>query len=211
MKIDFDPNRYMFADVNHWHPLLDVNEYLDKSFKKFPYQKANCISIKISEGNFIAQHAMGTLQVAEQKGLIIIGYNYGLSFDTFMHAFPPKAGRIPCLDFEGNSLSVSGAELWVNEVSKEWGRMPLFYAGSAWRALGQPTGTVVENCPYWGPQYSNHLLVPNGVGKPVAWQFTDGKFGPGPKSFPGIGKCDINSLLISYEELRLIAGMEVLH
>lgn len=202
--ITFDPNRPIFADVNHWHPLLDIREYIK-------HCSAKCIGIKISEGNFIAQHAMGYLQLAEQHGLIVIGYNYGLNSSVFLNAFPPKPGRIPCLDFEGNSLSISGAEVFINQVNREWGRLPLFYAGSCWRALGQPTGTVVEQCPYWGPQYGHKLIPPNGVGNPIAWQFTDGKFGPGPKKFPGIGTCDINSLLVSQDELRIIAGLETLH
>src|SRR5258706_16015224 len=97
--ITFDPNRPMFADVNRWHPMLDIREYI----KNCP---AKCIGMKISEGNFIAQHAMAYLQTFEQHGLIVIGYNYGLSNQVFMNAFPPKPGRIHCLDFDGNSLSV---------------------------------------------------------------------------------------------------------
>ena len=45
---------------------------------------------------------------SEQHGLVAIGYEYGLvNVNDFLQYFPPKNGRIPVLDFEGASISVS--------------------------------------------------------------------------------------------------------
>jgi hypothetical protein len=74
-------------------------------------------------------------------------------------------------------------------------------------AQGEPADTEVQNCPYWGARYGGPLEIPRGVGTPVAFQFTDGRFGPTPHTFPGIdGNCDINMLVVTPEQLRALAG-----
>jgi lysozyme len=172
---------------------------------------AGALGFKVTEGSYLDPTTNAHLAGAEQNGLIAIGYEYGiLNVNTFLQYFPPKDGRIPVLDFEGASISVAAAEAWIKVVKGAYGRYPWFYGHSEWITQGAPSGTEVQNCPYWGARYGGPLEIPNGVGKPVAFQFTDGKNGPLPHVFPGIaGNCDINMLIIEPSELRALANLAV--
>jgi lysozyme len=198
--IAYDPNRPQFVDVSHYHPVIDFGAYVAAS-------GAGALGFKVTEGSYLDPTANGHLAGAEAAGLVCIGYEYGLvNMNTFLQCFPPKAGRIPVLDFEGASLSVAGAEAWIKAVQSAYGRYPWFYGHNEWIAQGAPGGTEVANCPYWGARYGGPLEIPNGVGKPVAFQFTNGSSGPSPHSFAGIaGNCDINMLVIDPSELRAMA------
>jgi lysozyme len=200
--IAFDPSRPQFVDASHYHPVTDFAAYLRAS-------TAGALGFKVTEGSYLDPTANEHLAGAEQHGLICIGYEYGLlNVNTFLSAFPPKPGRIPVLDFEGASISVAGAEAWIRTVKQAYGRYPWFYGHNEWISQGAPSGTEVQNCPYWGARYGGPLEIPNGVGNPVAFQFTDGKNGPAPHAFPGVaGNCDINMLIISPADLRTLAGL----
>jgi hypothetical protein len=200
--VTFDPTRPQFVDSSHYHPVLDFGAYAQAT-------EARALGFKVTEGNYLDPTANGHLDGAEQHGLICIGYEYGLvNVNTFLQYFPPKPGRIPVLDFEGASISVSGAESWIKAVTAAYGRAPWFYGHSEWIAQGAPTDTAVSQCPYWGARYGGPLEIPNGVGRPVAFQFTDGSAGPQPHTFTGVqGNCDINMLIITPAELRDLAGL----
>jgi lysozyme len=200
--ISFDPSRPQFVDASHYHPVVDFGAYIQAA-------AAGALAFKVTEGSYLDPTANDHLAGAEQHGLISIGYEYGLlNVNTFLQYFPPRAGRIPVLDFEGASISVSAAEGWIRAVKSAYGRYPWFYGHSEWVARGAPTGTEVQNCPYWGARYGGPLEVPSGVGTPVAFQFTDGSNGPQPHSFPGVsGNCDINMLVISPDALRGLAEL----
>lgn len=200
--IAYDPKRPQFVDASHYHPVIDFAAYAQAS-------SAGVLAFKVTEGTHldptVNQHLVG----AERNGLICVGYEYGLlNVNAFLESFPPAPGRIPVLDFEGASISVAGAEAWIRTVKDAYGRYPWFYGHSEWLAQGAPTGTEVQNCPYWGARYGGPLEVPAGVGEPVAFQFTDGRFGPQPHVFPGVaGNCDINMLIVEPAELRTLAGL----
>lgn len=200
--IAFDPSRPQFVDASHYHPVVDFGAYL-------PAATAGALAFKVTEGSYLDPTDNDHLAAAEQYGLVCIGYEYGLlNVSRFLEAFPPKPGRIPVLDFEGASISVAAAEAWIKAVKSAYGRYPWFYGHSEWVAQGAPTGTEVCNCPYWGARYGGPLEIPAGVGKPVAFQFTDGSYGPQPHAFPGVsGNCDINMLVVSRDELREMAGL----
>lgn len=198
--ITYDTEAPKFADVNHWHPVVDWIAY------EAATRQAKVIGVKISQSGMLSRGSLETVRQAEQRGFTVLGYNYGCAFpDKFLQYFPPKANRIPVLDFEGTTATLANAERFIRTLSVAWGRPPWFYARADWIACGQPENTEVARCPYWGPQYGIHLVVPRGVGRPVAWQFTDGQICPsgGPMSFPGVGHCDINMLIISPDELRV--------
>ena len=85
--------------------------------------------------------------------------------------------------------------------------VPLLGAGLE-KFWSMPGVIVLVTTMFWGARYGGPLEVPNGVGTPVAFQFTDGKNGPAPHAFPGVaGNCDINMLIISPAELRTLAGL----
>ncbi|HXU03345.1 MAG TPA: GH25 family lysozyme [Polyangia bacterium] len=199
--IAFDPSKPRFADVSHYHPVASFSDYTRAT-------DAKALAFKVTEGSFLDPTTNKHLAGAEQHGLVAIGFEYGLvNVKFFLQNFPPKEGRIPVLDFEGASISIAAAEAWIRTVKGAYGRYPWFYAGREWRERGAPTGTEMENCPFWGARYGKPLEVPRGVGKPVAFQFTDGKDGPEPHQFAGVvGNCDVNMLLVTAQELRDMAG-----
>lgn len=199
--IAFDPARPQFVDASHYHPVIDFAAYAAAA-------GAGTLAFKVTEGSYLDPTANDHLARAEAAGLICIGYEYGLlNVNTFLQCFGPKAGRIPVLDFEGASISIAAAEAWIKAVKAAFGRYPWFYGHSEWIAQGAPSGTEVANCPYWGARYGGPLEIPNGVGTPVAFQFTDGSYGPQPHTFPGVsGNCDINMLIIDLPALRALAA-----
>lgn len=200
--IAYDPARPQFVDANHYHPVIDFGAYARAT-------GARALGFKVTQGSYLDPTADDHLAGAEEQGLICIGFEYGLvNVNTFLRYFPPRPGRIPVLDFEGASISVAGAEAWIRAVKSAYGRYPWFYGHSEWLAHGAPGGTEVQHCPYWGARYGGPLEIPKGVGKPVAFQFTDGSAGPQPHSFPGVsGNCDINMLVIEPAELRALADL----
>ena len=170
--ITFDPTRPQFADVSHYQPVIDFATYAAAT-------GAAALAFEVTEGSYLDPTANAHLAGAKAAGLLCIGYEYGLvNVNTFLGLFPPKAGRIPVLDFEGASLSVAGAEAWIRAVKAAYGRYPWFYGHNEWITQGSPANTEVSNCPYWGARYGGPLEIPAGVGKPVAFQFTDGSNGP---------------------------------
>jgi Putative peptidoglycan binding domain/Glycosyl hydrolases family 25 len=202
-EVAFDPAGPQFVDVSHYHPVLDFGAYAQAT-------RASALAFKVTEGSYLDPTANDHLIGAEQHGLVCVGYEFGLvNVNTFLQYLPPKPGRIPVLDFEGASISVSAAEAWINAVKSAYGRYPWFYGHSEWVAQGAPVDTVVSLCPYWGARYGGPLVVPTGVGRPFAFQFTDGSAGPQPHSFPGVsGNCDINMLIVSQADLRANAGLD---
>jgi len=204
--IEWDPARPVWADCNRYHPLVDPDAYAAAC-------GCGLLGVKVSEGGLVAKTGQTAIEAAEARGLIVVGYEYGAADpERFLELFPPKPGRLPCLDFEGKNATLELAEKWVAEVTAAYGRPPWFYAGFMWRALGQPEDTALAACPWWGAQYGPHLRMMRGVGKPVAWQFRGGStVGPdgAPMTMPGIagpGPCDLSALLCSIEELWAMAG-----
>lgn len=204
--IDWDPTLLTWADCSHWHPLQDAQAYAAANH-------AGLVGIKVSQGSSPAALGGSMVAAAEASGLIVVGYEYGpMHPDAFLKLFPPRPGRIPCLDFEGDGITVALAEAWIRAVATAYGRQPWFYAGVNWTQAGAPEHTAMASCPWWGPQYGPHLRVPRGVGKPVAWQYSEGVGGPPHATLEHVGvkgKCDMNALLVGLDELHAMAGLGV--
>jgi hypothetical protein len=201
-EVAFDPAAPQFVDASRYHPIVDFGAYAQAA-------QTGALAFKVTQGSYLDPTANDHLVGAEQHGLVCIGFEFGLvNVNTFLNYFPPKPGRIPVLDFEGASISVSAAEVWINAVKSAYGRYPWFYGHSEWVSQGAPVDTAVSLCPYWGARYGGPLVVPAGVGQPYAFQFTDGTAGPQPHSFPGVsGNSDINMLIVSVNDLRTSAGL----
>jgi lysozyme len=153
------------------------------------------------------------LRQAEARKMIIIGYAFGVGgsgaaqADALLALFHmgtpghPAPGHILALDFESNpggpSMTEAEATDFINRVHERTGRYPILYASEDYTS--RPG--VLGKCPRWvaayGPLPSNAAI----------WQYTDGVLGPGPHSFPGVGSCDINKLLVTYGALREMVGL----
>lgn len=207
--IEWDPARLAWADVNHYHPLLSPQQYAESS-------RCGFIGIKISQDGRPADMGVQMVQAAEQHGLAVVGYQYGTRDpDGFLKLFPPREGRIACLDFEGDSATagdIGAAEAFTRRVGEAYGRPPWFYAGGVeWRRAGEPEGTAMSQLPAWCAQYGPHLRVMHGLGRPVAWQYSDGLAGPetGARWHAGVkGTCDMSVFLVPLDEIRDMADIE---
>ncbi len=223
VTIRFDLSRPRFPDVNDGHPVIDWGKLLEAlgPMRILGFKVGNgWLDDPMSDSAFEAH-----LEGAESRGLLALGFWFGArKVDDYLRVFPPKEGRIPCLDFEfqrTHTITPQDAEdaiPFVQRLHDEWGRWPVFYGRHTWIEAGQPTGTVIENCPYWGAQYGPALEVPAGVGTPVLHQFAASSGGPEPHFFPGVKNVrlkpddpllgpDINSALVSFETLQAVAGI----
>jgi len=223
VTILYDRSRPRFPDVNDGHPVIDWGTLLEAlgPMRILGFKVGNgWLNDPMSDSAFEA-HLGG----AESRGLIALGFWFGAhKVDDFLRVFPPKEGRIPCLDFEfprGHVITAQDAEdaiPFVDRLHDEWGRWPLFYGRRTWVEAGEPTGTDVERCPYWGAEYGPALRVPAGVGTPVLHQFAASSDGPEPHFFPGVANVrlrpedpllgpDVNSVLVPFETLQEIAGI----
>jgi hypothetical protein len=217
----YDPARPRFPDVNEGHPVIDWDALVTA------LGETRILGFKVGNGwldDPMSDSAFGThLRGAESHGLLALGYWFGArKVDDFLSAFPPKEGRIPCLDFEFThdhaivARDADDAAAFVETIHDEWGRWPWFYGRATWIAAGQPPDTSVQNCPYWGADYNGELPVPTGVGTPIVHQYAASSRGPSPHTFPGVANVvdqhgnvfgpDMNSLLVPFETVRLTAG-----
>jgi hypothetical protein len=226
--IRFDRTRPRFPDVNEGHPVNDWDALVRQlgSTRILGFKVGNgWLHDPMSDSEFGAH-----LRGAENHGLIALGYWFGAQkVEDYLDAFPPKIGRIPCLDFEFQHFKhqpdhvitpqdADDAHTFVTRIHAEWGRWPFFYGHSTWTRAGEPTGTNVENCPYWGPDYLGELTVPAGVGTPVVHQYAASSKGPEPHFFSGVANFrdddgilrgpDMNCLLVPFERIRQIAGLD---
>jgi hypothetical protein len=225
IAIPFDSSRPRFPDPNENRKVIDwdalVTELGDTRILGFKVGNG-WLNDPMSDSSF-EDHFQG----AESHGLVALGYWFGAhKVERYLSAFPPKEGRIPCLDFEFprdpphviTSQDVDDATAFVVKIHDEWGRWPWFYGHATWITAGQPEGTEIENCPYWGPDYLGELTVPTGVGTPVVHQYAASSKGPRPHFFPGVANGvdpdtgetlgpDMNCLLVPFEIIRQTAGL----
>jgi len=206
--LEWEPEmaEHVWADVSHWHPLIDADAYGAAN-------KPGLIGIKVAECGLPARMGREMVLAAEARGLIVVGYQYGCTNpERFVELFPPKPGRIHCIDFEGTTATLANLEHCIEVIEAQTGRAPwLYFGGQEWRRCSQPAGTGVERCPSWQSQYGPHLRPLQNVGKLVAWQYSGGtNDGPegAPKEHAGVSGplCDMSTLLCSLEELWLMAG-----
>jgi hypothetical protein len=204
--IQYVPSRPRFPDANEYHPVTNWPT-LVKSLGE-----TKILGFKVGNGDLNNPASDPTfpahLKGAEDNGLIALGYWWGpTKVDSYLKMFPPKDGRIPCLDFEGVNLNADLANTFVETLFKEWGRWPWFYGHETWIEHGRP-GTAVEKCFYWGSDYRGYLEMPSGVGTAIVHQYSASGKGPLPHSFPGVSpNSDMNSLLLPFDKVRESAGL----
>ncbi len=195
---------HVFADVSHWHPLVDADAYASAS-------KPGLIGIKVADCGLPARLGSEMVLAAEARGLIVVGYQYGCTNpERYLELFPPQSGRIHCVDFEGATATLANVEHCIDVLERATGRPPwLYFGGEEWRRCKQPAGTSVARCPSWQSQYGPHLRPLPHVGKLVAWQFRAGDAGPqeAPKGHAGVDEaCDLSTLFCSPDDLWSMAG-----
>ena len=145
---------------------------------------------------------------AGTAGLLWGAYHFGDAAppgdqaDYFLETATPTAGELIVLDWEangpGSTMSIQGAEAFVEEINAAAGRWPGLYTDLShyrWIRAESP----LKNCWLWLARYSN---AP-GIDGWTLWQSTDGIFGPEPHTVPGIsGPCDRDQFNGDLERLQ---------
>ena len=199
-----------FPDLNTWRVAKDWDA-LDKASYGIVGMKVYEWNSSPSVVNAVVENFKQNLAAATTRQMIIVGYTFGVGgvagaaqADTTLALFPVGAnlGHILVLDLENNpsgaSITTAQAEDFVTEVHAKTGRYPFLYTS---KNNARYSG-LLANCPRWIASYIS--TPPQGA---TLWQYTDGPLGMAPNTFPGVGSCDINKTMITYGELRQMAGL----
>jgi lysozyme len=168
-------------------------------------------------------------QQAKDAGLLWGAYHFGdgsdpvKQADHFLDTVTPDPQTLLVLDFEPNTLQVAGpagqtmtlagAEAFVNRVNDRLGRFPGLYSDPSFlkEALGTKPNQVLANCWLWIAQYTLTTApsVPKNWSSWTMWQYTDGKNGSEPRTVRGVGKCDRNRFNGELTGLQQLWGVAV--
>ena len=146
-------------------------------------------------------------QSALDAGLLWGAYHWGTAapikkqVDNFLNTAKPDDKTLVALDFEddpGNQMTLQGARDFLAEIEARLGRRAVIYSGHTLKgALGGIKDTFFGGHRLWLAQYGPTPVPQASWDSYWLWQYTDGKFGPGPKQAPGIpgnakGELDCN-------------------
>lgn len=132
----------------------------------------------------------------------------------FLDFVKPVKGELLVLDYEknlsGKLMAIDEAEKFVVYIHEQTGTWPGLYSGNDIKEqLGNRTDTPLKNCWLWIAQYAiKPTKIPPVWSDWTMWQYTDGIYGPAPRTVKGIGKCDRNIYNGSLADLREFWGKE---
>jgi len=137
--------------------------------------------------------------------------------DYFLSVTDPAPTDLLVLDIEQNysrgapvpSMSLAGAETFVERIKQQTGRYPGLYSGSYIKEiLGDNTNPMLANCWFWLAQYGSTAVVPVNWPYWTMWQYTDGAKGPEPHSVNGVvSPCDRDKFNGDLEQLNRLWGV----
>lgn len=205
MSITYDPTDPRFPDLNKYHSFIDEAAFRAAKPVALGFRVHSDLS---GEDPTFARHEA----VAKDLGIVRLGYDYEADGtpDGFVDLFKPEAGRIPVLDAEYKSITMAEAVTWATTIYKAWGRLPVLYGHALLNTWHPATNSILRQMPSWQATYGMSLNPVPWAKEPFLWQYSDGATkwsSPGPRSFPGCGPCDMNTLRIPVDELRRMAGI----
>lgn len=191
-----------FADLSEANDVFDASAYRSAGRR--------LVALKASEGADRPDGRYGErLKRARTAGLRVLHYHFlrpdlhKYPHDEIMFFVSTLHGRLMDTDFVFLDLEVRGSRDWW-EVAH--------YGRQAWQQLAHLTGhkpgmysyssfffslgaaAHIKGCRYWVADYGPHPQTPSWLGRPWAWQYTDGRAGPMPHECQGIGRCDMSLL-----------------
>ena len=211
LRVALSATGLLFPDLNVWHRVKDWDAF-DKASNGIlaikAWENGGGNNAKKLTGDDVVNF-VENLRQAEKRNMIVIGYAFGVGgvsgisqADALISVFrvDKSPGHILVLDLEGGGkygMTNTEAIAFVTRIRQKTGRYPFLYTS---RARARPG--ALAKCPHWVAAWVNGA-APKGA----IWQFTNGTLGPEPHNFPGVGRCDINKLLITYGAFRKLAGI----
>lgn len=156
-------------------------------------------------------------ELATRAGLLWGAYHWGTAAppseqaDNFLNRARPDNNTLVALDFEkdvGNQMTLDGAREFLNIINNKLGRKAIIYSGDTVKsALGKKVDTFFGSHRLWLAQYGSNPAVQRSWKSYWLWQYTDGNYGPGRKSVPGIpgnraNQLDCNTFDGTAEDLK---------
>jgi lysozyme len=190
-------------DISHNNKTVDFSEAAGDGIAGVLHKATQGITFK--DPAYTARR-----QQATDADLLWGAYHFGdgsdgaAQADHFLNFVNPDAATLIVLDFEpnplqaagpaGQTMTLAGAEAFVNRINEKLGRFPGLYGSPAFlkKALGNKTDSPLANCWLWIAHYTTAAAptVPKIWKSWTIWQYTDGKLGPEPHTVSGIGLCD---------------------
>lgn len=183
--------------------ILDL--YYENAIPSFEAAKAaGLVGVihKATEGVGFADPAYRERQaIFKGLGLLRGAYHLGHGGDPigqahwFLDHTQPDPDCRLALDWESVGyappMPVSEAESFCQELFNETGRWPFLYMANDYI---DGRGTSLSNCPLWLNSHYRVLPAPLPVQwkRWTLWQYTDGVYGPLPRTLPGIGVNDLS-------------------
>jgi lysozyme len=143
-----------------------------------------------------------------EAGLLWGAYHFGTGVGTaadqvafFLERAAPDGSTLLVLDFEKNhrgpTMTLDMCREFVQGVYDAVHRWPVLYSGDLIKeTLGATDDPLLANCPLWIPRYSpswmQQPVLPATWQRWTLWQYTDGTYGPPPRTCLGVGACDRN-------------------
>jgi lysozyme len=179
-------------DISHWQTVSSYQDVRDAGIA--------LVFHKATQGiKYVDEKYKENIAGFQAVGVACGAYHFGVGgdgsdqADHFLSVADPNSLLV--LDLEvnpgGSSMTLEGAEEFVQYVKDVTGRYPGLYSGYRIREmLGNRTDTPLACCWLWTARYSAAPVIPRAWKKWTFWQYTDGKNGPGACLTGGIGLCD---------------------
>jgi GH25 family lysozyme M1 (1,4-beta-N-acetylmuramidase) len=194
-------NNLLFADLSNNNNSFNAKEYAQAGHV--------IVALKASEGTFFVDgRHRGWALAAGMEHVAVIHYHFGRpdrsggaeEADFFLHCTHGLRGPRDYLVYDGErahngafGLDAAHCRAFDERIQEKTRYHTILY-GSASTLPGAGEALAGENKRDWDADYASgpDHAAPGHVC--VMRQFTDGVFGPSPRSLSGVGQCDVNLL-----------------
>lgn len=202
------PIKPMVVDLSHWDPADDYEAVKKSGIVGVIYKATEGSSY--TDDTYVAQQ-----RAAKAAGLKWGAYHFGdatnvdQQVDNFMAFACPDSDELFALDWEDNgddTMTVAQAKEFISKVEGRLDRpgQCVIYSGNTVKdLLGDNEDEFLGKRRLWLAQYASNPELQASWGEFWLWQYTDGNYGPGPHTCPGVDDngVDMNSYEGTPEEL----------
>ena len=185
------------VDLSHWDPAT--------SYPKLKTAGIPAVIYKATQGqSYCDPTYKEQRRMARDAGMLWGAYHFadGTSpqgqADHFLLFAEIGPADLFCLDFEDNqnsSMSIDGAHQFIDCVESALNRPGelVFYSGNRVKdLLGNKKDAYLGTLRLWLAQYGSNPVCQCSWSSWWLWQYTDGQYGPGPYTFPGLDQSGVD-------------------